>query len=159
MDSPPVIPGQRPRACRRGTLPRSRVRRSARALPLSPTTRGARVAQSSKWALRVSLLLAVAACVHHADVAERKIKTDGIVGIQRTQRRRDVCGHPPSGTGVSRQTKAPSEADHMRIERNNQFRVENPRTHAEVHLIASYHPTKKKIQHLSRAAGRMARKG
>src|SRR4051794_39087031 len=135
----------------------SRQRRAARRPrpPLStPYGPNARPAQPFQRTLRVSLLPAKTAGVHHPDMTEREIEADGVVRIQAAQRSGDVCGHLPSGTDITRQAQAAAQPDDVRVERDDEFGGGHVRPRSEIDLVSADHPAEKKVQALARAPGR-----
>jgi hypothetical protein len=86
-------------------------------------------------------------------MAQGKVVLHRVVWIDPAQRGRDVARHPPSGAGVSRQTQAAADPDHVRVERNDQLGWRHARPDAEIERIATHHPSKEQIQTLAAAAG------
>jgi hypothetical protein len=127
------------------------VRRPRRGRPRA--AHGARPADSLQRTLRISLPAAVAAGVHHPDVAQREVESDGIDRVDRAKRRRDLRRHPPPRRPVSRQTQALPEADHVRVERHDQLRRRDPRPRPEIHGVTAHHPAQEQVEALAAAPG------
>ena len=70
--------------------------------------------------LSAALRLLKPARIHHPDVAQGKIEADRIVRVEATQRIRDIDRHLPPGARVARQLQAASEANDVRVERDDQ---------------------------------------
>ena len=91
-------------------------------------------------------------------MADREIESNRIVGIERAQGAGDVGRHLPPGARVPRKAQAVPEADHVGVERHDQFGGRHARPHPEVDFIGAHHPAEKQIQALAGAAGRRTRK-
>src|SRR5262245_35803991 len=109
------------------------------------------MAQPLERTLRVSLFPAEATGVHHADMADRIVKADGIIRIDLAERRCDVGRHLPSRARVTRQAQAASEPDEMCIEWNDEPRGGDSRPHSQIDLVAPDHPAEEQVQALARA--------
>ena len=69
----------------------------------------------------------------------------------------DVGRHPPPGASISCQPQTAPEANHVRVERDDELRRADARPDAEIDAIVAHHPAKKQIQPFARAAARRSR--
>ena len=86
-------------------------------------------------------------------MAEREVVLDRVLRVEPAQRRRDVTGHGPAGAGVPREAKTPADADHVRVERDDERGGRDTGPDAEIQRVAPDHPSKKEIQPLAAAPG------
>src|SRR5262245_59787176 len=90
-------------------------------------------------------------------MAEREIEFAGIVRIQLAKRRRDVGGHLPARARITRQSKAPPDANDVRVERHYQLRGGYLIPDSKIDRVASDHPSQEEVQPLARTAARRPR--
>src|SRR5262245_45421697 len=102
-----------------------RLRTCTHAWPAHPTQR----------TLRVPLGATESARVHHAQVAEGEVVAHWVQRIKAPERGGDVLRHSPPGTRVTSQAKATPNADHVRVERDDELRRRHARPHAEIEAV------------------------
>ena len=112
------------------------------------------MAQTAQRTARVTPRPVEPALIGHAKVAEREVVLDRIGRVQLAQRGRDVGGHLPPGTRVSRQSKAPPYTNHVRVERDDQPGRPHLRPESEIDRVAPDHPAQKQVEPLARTTAR-----
>src|SRR4030095_15151965 len=90
--------------------------------------------------------------VHHAEVTNRKVELDRIVGIDRAQPGGNVYRHSPTGTLEPGQLQALTDTNDMRVQRHDQLSGPDLFPHAKIHAILADHPAQKQVQPLAGAA-------
>ena len=102
--------------------------------------------------MTVALRSSISAGAHHPHVTEGKIVPDRIRRVNRSERRCDFRGHLPARSRVASQSKATTEPDDVRIERNDEPRRGHTCPRSEVNRIAPDHPAQEQIQPLAGTA-------
>ena len=108
--------------------------------------------------MTVALRSSISAGAHHPHVTQGKIVPNRILRVNRSERRCDFGGHLPPRSRVASQSKATTEPDDVRIERNDEPRRGHTCPRSEINRIAPDHPAQKQIQPLAGAARGWARK-
>src|SRR5688572_23215593 len=110
------------------------------AWPAEATKRALRIrrARSGRTAIE-------SARVHHPEMAQREVVLHRVLRIEPPQRSRDVPRHGPPGARVAGQTKAPADANDVRVERHDELGRRHARPDAEVEPVATDHPTQEQI--------------
>ena len=117
-----------------------------------------RVTQITQRAARITLRAVKPALIGHTKMANRKIVLHRVERVQLAQRRRDIRGHSPTRTRITGQAKTPSDANDVRVERNDQLRGWHVLPEPEIDCVVPDHPSQIQIQPLARTAARRARK-
>jgi hypothetical protein len=85
-------------------------------------------------------------------MAEREVVLDRVLRVELAQRRRDVAGHRPAGAGIPCEAKTAADADHVRVERDDERGGRDAGPDAEIQLVAPDHPSEKEVQPLAGAS-------
>jgi len=90
-------------------------------------------------------------------MAEGKIVPDRIGGVDRAKGSGDFGRHLPVWRAIAGQSETSSQANHMRIERNDEPGRGHQCPCSKVNFVTPNHPAEKQIEPLARAAGRWSR--
>jgi len=86
-------------------------------------------------------------------MAEREVVLDRVLRVEPAQRRRDVAGHRPAGAAIPRKAKTSTDADHMRVKRDDERGGRDTGPDAEIQRVSPDHPSEKEVQPLAAASG------